>query len=73
MDITNNSVLVIRMNREHLTQGEAHKVLTSISSLHEAFKKRNIEFSLLVIPTSFQIESLDPEQMEKLGWVRKEA
>ena len=72
IEITNNSVLVLRMNREYLSQNEAQKILSSISSLHEDFKKRDVAFSLLVIPTSFQIESLSEEQMEKLGWVRKE-
>ncbi len=71
-ELKENSVVVIKINPEGMQQRMAatQQIAMALRPLRESIQKKNIAF--IVMATQETMEVLDPQQMEQLGWVKKE-
>jgi len=67
-----NSVVVIKIAPEGMQQRIAatQQIAMALRPLREKIQEKNLAF--IVMSTEETMDVLDPEQMEALGWIKKE-
>ncbi len=67
-----NSVVLIKIAPEGMQQRIAatQQIAMALRPLREKIQEKNVAF--IVMSTQETMDVLDPEQMEQLGWVKKE-
>lgn len=71
-DLKENSVVIIKINPEGMQQRVAatQQIAMALRPLRDSIQRKNLAF--IVMSTAETMEVLNPEQMEALGWVKKE-
>ena len=71
-ELKENSVVIIKINPEGMQQRMAatQQIAMALRPLRESIQKKNIAF--IVMSTAETMDVLDPEQMEGMGWEKKD-
>jgi hypothetical protein len=72
LELTNNSLLLIKVDNALMSREEVSRILSTLGPIHQQYKDAGITFGVVIATSEMSWESFAPEQMAKLGWVRKD-